>query len=175
VVDTHYCFLWLGACSPDESTFVSEPGYVIATYVRPRILSVDAAFTSFGGASHTPPSTYTTPSLSSEWWAGFVHLHDEDPSFPRGGTLSFDARVAEEGEGTSVTVRFKYEHDAHPDVSPSFEAGQVTVVGSDVERRYTVTLPNQNATNTYRSLLLYLDTKDVAVEITNVQVSIVPP
>jgi hypothetical protein len=58
---------------------------------------------------------------------------------------------------------------AYPDVDPAFDAGTVTVSGA--EATYTITIENRPAGETYSSLLMYVDTRDAPVVITNIVVT----
>ena len=117
---------------------------------------------SFGG-SIVDGNTYTNPS-SSESWAGFAN---EDVSmyplnFANSGEISFTGSTA----GAAVELYFKFEYFPYPDTEPSFSTSSVTVSGS-TEANYSVVVPAQGS-NTYSSFLLYVNTPDVAVTLTNI-------
>ena len=120
----------------------------------------------FGGAIiDTTTSTYTNPA-GVESWAGFAN---EDISvypfcFPGGGTISFMGSTA----GTDVEIYFRFEYNPYPDVDPSYNTAAVTISGTS-PTQYTVDIPSQGE-NTYSSFLLYVNTLDAPVTLTNVNV-----
>ncbi len=120
----------------------------------------------FGGAIiDTTTSTYTNPA-GVESWAGFAN---EDVSvypfsFPGGGTISFMGSTA----GTDVEIYFRFEYNPYPDVDPSYNTAAVTISGTS-PTQYTVDIPSQGE-NTYSSFLLYVNTLDAPVTLTNVNV-----
>jgi hypothetical protein len=99
-------------------------------------------------------SSYTFPT-GSEVWAGFANLNtDVYPfTFANGGSITFTAAVA--AGGTDTSIYFRFERLPFPDVDPSFNLDPVLIVG-ETEIEYTVTIPAQNAANTYESFNLYL-------------------
>ena len=112
--------------------------------------------------------TYTVPA-SAQAWAGFANDNaDLYPfNFANGGEITFTAAIPD--GGVDADVRFRFEKAPYPDVDPAFDAGTVTVSGS--EATYTITVPAQDAANNYSSLLMYVDTRDAAVVITNIVVT----
>ena len=120
----------------------------------------------FGGAIvDTTTSTYTNPA-GVESWAGFANedISVYPFSFPGGGTISFMGSTA----GTDVEIYFRFEYNPYPDVDPSYNTAAVTISGTS-PTQYTVDIPSQGE-NTYSSFLLYVNTLDAPVTLTNVNV-----
>jgi hypothetical protein len=114
------------------------------------------------------PSIFTHPELAYDW-GGFANT---DPTIypitlPSDATISFLGSVP---SGEAVDVRFRFEFDAYPETEPSYETSSVTV-SSTADKIYTIEVPSQGA-NTFSSFLMYLDTKDVGVSITNVGIAV---
>ena len=86
--------------------------------------------------------------------------------FTEDGSITFNGSVA---DGGSADVRFRLEHNPHPDVDPAYDAAVVTVSGA-TPTEYTVAIPSQGA-NTFSSLIMYVATQDVAVTVTDVLVN----
>jgi hypothetical protein len=124
----------------------------------------------FGGAVFDAASSSYTFPTGSEVWAGFANLNvDVYPfTFANGGSITFTAAVAAGGSDTNVYFRF--ERLPYPDVDPSFNLDPVLIVG-ETEMEYTVTIPAQDATNTYASFLLYIVEQDQAVIIKDIVVT----
>ena len=122
----------------------------------------------FGGAV-VEDSVYNYPA-GSEVWGGFANLDvDVYPfTFANGGSITFTAAVAAGGSDTNVYFRF--ERLPFPDVEPSFTLENVLVVG-EAELEYTVTIPPQDAANTYESFLLYVVEQDSPVMIKDIVVT----
>ena len=108
--------------------------------------------------------TFEFPS-SAESWAGYANINDSiyPLSFPDGATITFTA-----ASNSPVDVRFRLEYQPYPNVDPAFNTSSVTVNGA-TETTYAITVPSQG-NNTYSSLILYLDTRDVPVSIRNAQI-----
>jgi hypothetical protein len=124
----------------------------------------------YGGALFdADTSTYTFP-VGSEVWAGFANLNvDIYPfTFANGGTITFTAAVPAGGADTSIYFRF--ERLPFPDVDPSFNLDPVLIV-SEAELQYSVTIPAQDAANTYESLLMYVVEQDQPVIVKNIVVT----
>jgi endo-1,3(4)-beta-glucanase len=123
----------------------------------------------FGGAIFDEASSSYTVPTGSEVWAGFANLNiDVYPfTFANGGSISFTAALPAGGSDTSVYFRF--ERRPYPDSDPSFNLDPVVISGS--EQEYTVTVPAQDAENTYESFLMYLVEQDSPVIIKNIVVT----
>jgi beta-glucanase (GH16 family) len=129
-----------------------------------------ATMEGFGNNSiDTDTSTYVFPG-NAEAWGGFANTNaDLYPlNFTLGGKVTFTASIPS-GE-SDVTVNFRFEKNAFPDVDPAFSTEPVTVSGLS-EKTYTVYIPVQDAENTYSSFLLYLVERDSPVVIKNIIVS----
>jgi hypothetical protein len=99
---------------------------------------------------------YTFPS-TAQAWAGFANTNAV--IYPLNFTASADS---------DATIMFKVENAPHPDVNPNAELGTVTVIGGDPAATYEVVYnPDPADTHPYRSLLMYVQTQDVAVTMTN--------
>ena len=88
-------------------------------------------------------------------------------------TLSSDAVISFTGSvpsGGAVDVRFKFEFNTFPDTEPSYNTASVTVSGA-TETVYTIDVPSQGA-NTFSSFLMYLDTRDVGVSVSDVMITV---
>ena len=79
-------------------------------------------------------------------------------TFNNGGSITFDASVI---DGGSTDIRFRLEYNVYPDVDPAYDTASVTVSGSDVAS-YSVDIPSQGY-NTYSSVIMYIDSRDVGV------------
>ena len=121
----------------------------------------------FGGTTIGEGGVYIFPS-SAEVWAGFANMNDGiyPLIFPEAGSITFNGSLA---DGGSADVRFRLEYNPYPDVDPAYNTATVTVSGA-TPTSYTVAIPSQGA-NTFSSLIMYLETRDVAVTITDVVVS----
>ena len=118
----------------------------------------------FGGSERAYSSYYVA--TGSESWAGYSNGDDSiyPLSFPNGGTVTFT------GESENpVDIRFKFEWNPHPDTEPSFFTDTVTVNGAATE--YSVDIPVQDEVDTYSNFLLYVDTVDQMVTLTNVTIN----
>jgi hypothetical protein len=133
--------------------------------IGPRLL---AEFTGAFGGAYTDESGFNFPS-GAEAWAGFANENTAlyPLRFTDSGSISFDASVP---SGGSVNVRFRFERLPFPDTEPSFDSDSVTISGSETGT-YSVSVPSQGE-NTFESFLLYVETRDVAVRVSNVSVSV---
>ena len=120
----------------------------------------------FGNVAPPTDNEFIFGSTGTESWAGWANeAAGADLSFPNGGKVTFTASSA-----AAANLYFKFEKDAYPDVDPNFSSAEVTVDGAATE--YTVYLQPQPAANSYKSLLFYLVTQDVAVTMTDVVVTV---
>ena len=71
--------------------------------------------------------------------------------------------------GGSADVRFRFEFNPHPNTEPSFNTAAVTVSGA-AAATYSVNVPAQGA-NTYSSFIMYVDTPDVGVSVTDIAIN----
>jgi uncharacterized membrane protein YgcG len=123
---------------------------------------------SFGGAA-LQGDTYSFPA-GSEVWAGFANLNtDVYPfSFANGGSITFTAAIT--AGGTDTNIYFRFERLPHPDIEPSFNLDPVLIVG-ETELEYTLTIPAQDAANTYESFLMYVVEQDSPVIVKDIVVT----
>ena len=120
----------------------------------------------FGNVAPPSNNEFIFGSTGTESWAGWANeAAGADLSFPNGGKVTFTASSA-----AAANLYFKFENDAYPNVDPNFASAEVTVNGAATE--YTVYLQPQPAANSYKSLLFYLVTQDVAVTMTDVVVTV---
>ena len=82
--------------------------------------------------------------------------------------MTFTGAVPDGGPDTSVYFRF--ERLPYPDTEPSFNLDPVVVSG-ETEQQYTVTVPAQDAANTYESFLLYVVDQDQPVIVKDIAVN----
>ncbi|MBM56277.1 MAG: hypothetical protein CMB32_06950, partial [Euryarchaeota archaeon] len=122
----------------------------------------------FGGSTYDElTNTYTNPA-GSETWAGFANQDTEiyPLTFGTGGSISFTASVP---SGGNADVNFRLEANPYPDTEPSFTTDAVSIQGS-TPTEYTIDIPSQG-NNTFNSFLFYVNTQDVGVVMTNVEVT----
>lgn len=117
----------------------------------------------FGGASRV--QTFMWPT-GAEVWAGFGNTNSNiyPLDFPNGGQITFTASA-----DAATSIKFKFEKDAHPDVEPSFTPATQAI--TTVATSYTIPLlASDSGANTYKSALLYLLDRDVAVNISDIKI-----
>ncbi|MGB2044658.1 MAG: hypothetical protein ACPHUD_02935, partial [Porticoccaceae bacterium] len=122
------------------------------------------AFTGVFDGTTLVDGVYTFPS-TAESWAGISNgnadmypiVLDSDTS------LSFKAAVP---DGTTADVRFTFEYKPYPHADYSYATDPVTVTGATAST-YEIIVPEQ--VGTYSSLIMYLDTRDVGVEVYDVE------
>jgi hypothetical protein len=127
-----------------------------------------ATWQAFDGTTVDPDtSTFAFPA-GAQSWAGFSNDNSElyPMCFGDGGTVTFTGAVP---SGETANVKFRFEYNPYPDVEPSIEATG-TVSGS-TESNYSVTVPAQDAANTYSSLVMYIIEQDTPVIIKDVAVA----
>ena len=88
-------------------------------------------------------------------------------SFPNGAKVTFTGAV---GDGSAADVRFVFEFNPYPDVDPQYQTSAVTVAGADPQE-YEIDVPTQGE-NTFSSFLMYLNTQDVGVSVSNVVITV---
>ena len=139
---------------------------VTQTAAEPEGASVTFSGTFDGTTYDADTNTFQYPS-SAQSWAGFANeTSDVYPlTFSEAGKVTFNASVPSGGD---VVVRFRIEANPYPNTEPSFNTETVTVSGSEV-KAYEVAIPAQGA-QTFNSFLMYLDTRDVDVVITDTAV-----
>ena len=125
----------------------------------------------FGGAISYGLGDFNVPT-TAESWAGFANINTAlyPISFPEGGRISFLGSVA---DGGTADVRFRlerlpYDESDEGATEPSINTEVVTVSGAD-PMLYEIMIEPQGE-NTYSSFIMYIDTRDVTVTITDVVV-----
>jgi hypothetical protein len=148
-------------CPGDDTSVVYTPadGFVIAE-----------AF----GDTVIDGSLFTFPA-AAQAWGGFANMNTS--LYPM--TVTEDSAITFTGSvpaGGDADVRFKLERLAHDadgngaaDTEPSFSTAAVTVTGADAAT-YSVCVPAQGD-KTFSSFLMYLDTRDVGVSVTDIAIS----
>jgi hypothetical protein len=111
-------------------------------------------------------NTFEYPSAAADW-AGFSN--DTTTVYPltfnEAGKVNFNASVP---SGEDVIVRFRIEANPYPNTEPSYNTDTTVVSGSDV-KSYSIDIPAQGD-QTFNSFLMYLNTRDVPVVITDTKV-----
>ncbi|MCH1553008.1 MAG: hypothetical protein L7S45_00275, partial [Luminiphilus sp.] len=138
--------------------------------------NTDAEFTAtYGGAQIQSDGSLLVPAGALAT-GGFVNTYTEQypMRFPYGGQIYIDASVPSNG---SAELRFRFERSPFdPDdleaTEPSFETETVTISGSAMGH-YQIEIPPQG-NNLFESLILYIDTPDVAVNLYSVLVDAEP-
>jgi CxxC motif-containing protein (DUF1111 family) len=159
-------------------------------------LAIWSAFADGAGTlvSGTNNDIFTFPS-SAQSWAGFAN--DETSMYPltfsNGGTITFTAYMAEEGEGSSgsgpsgpggpggpggstnpistnsASIYFRFEKNPYPDVDPHYNTAQVVINGT-TPSEYSISFPSQG-NNTFSSFIFYVVDRDNPVVLQNVRVT----
>ncbi|MDA0848535.1 MAG: hypothetical protein O2827_02110 [Verrucomicrobia bacterium] len=145
-----------------------------------------------GGASETTiPVEYWTPfdgsgttiangneftfPTGAQTWAGFAvggagyESSGENIypfSFAEAGEINFTASVP---DGTSAEVRFVFEYQPYPNVTPNYNTETVTISGA-TPTSYQITVPSQGS-NTFSSFLFYVVTQDKIVVLGDVVIT----
>jgi len=104
---------------------------------------------------------------AAEGWAGFSNNNTNlyTLSFTSGGKVTFNASVAADAE-----VYFRFEADVYPNTEPSFNSANVALLAANpANTAYEVAIP-ANATNTYKSAILYVVTRDVEVSLSEIKI-----
>jgi len=124
----------------------------------------------FGGAEFNEVTSIFSLPAGAEAWGGFANLNEDIYPFTlaNGGTITFTAAIPAGGSDTNVYFRF--ERLPHPDVDPSYNTANVLISG-EAEQEYSVTIPAQDAANTYASFLMYVVERDSPVMVTNIVVT----
>jgi len=107
---------------------------------------------------------------TAESWGGWAHNADAGTdmypfAFTEAGKVTFKASAP----NGNVVVKFKFEYQPYPNVTPEFYTETVTVTGAD-EATYEVAVPAQG-TNTFSSFLMYFETQDVEIYMTDFYVT----
>jgi MYXO-CTERM domain-containing protein len=120
----------------------------------------------FGGATvDCATDTYTWPT-GAEPWAGFGDTARGSGypfMIPYGATITFDGSTA----GAAADVTFQFENNPFPNNSVIVRPAAVSVSGATAS--YSIDVPAEAAT--LNNLLLYVETRDVPVTVTNITVT----
>ena len=118
----------------------------------------------FDGTTYAQTFNFPT---GAQPWAGFANNNAAiyPLSFTNGGKVSFKATVA-----TNAEIKFVFEKDLYPNVTPSVSTANVALLATNpANTSYEVAIP-ANATNTYKSALMYVITRDVAVSLSEIKI-----
>jgi len=142
---------------------------VAVTVKDPKIeaLNLVAEFSEAFGGTTIVDGVYTYPS-GTESWAGFANMNTDlyPMTLEKGAAITFTGSAV----AADVDVRFRFERLPFPDVDPAYDTTAVTVTGT-TDAEYTICVPAQDAANTYSSFLMYLNTQDAGVKVSNVKVT----
>jgi hypothetical protein len=124
----------------------------------------------FGDVGYTAETNAFSFPSTAQSWGGWAHNADSGTdmypfTFTEAGKVTFKAS-APNGD---VVVKFKFEYQPYPNTTPEFYTDTVTVTGAD-EATYEVAVPAQG-TNTFSSFLMYFETQDVEVYMTDFYVT----
>ena len=149
-----------------DQTVMVKDVVVTEKAAEPEGASVTFSGTFDGTTYDAETNTFQYPSTAQSW-AGFANETNEvyPLTFSEAGKVTFNASVPSGGD---VVVRFRIEANPYPNTEPSFNTETVTVSGSEV-KAYEVAIPAQGA-QTFNSFLMYLNTQDVDVVITDTMV-----
>ena len=116
----------------------------------------------FGGTVYAP-QTFTFPT-GAESWAGFANMNTSmyPLSIENGGKITFTAPATSAGS----EIRFRFEYQPHPNVDPAYD----TAVHTITEGANEIAIPSQG-NNTFSSFIMYVVTPDVAITISNVNIT----
>lgn len=134
----------------------------------PATTSYMPTYTGAFGGYVVADNVHTFPA-GAEAWGGVANENAAiyPLTFDNGGTITFTASSA----GADVGIYFRFERLPYPNVDPAFSTASATISGSTATE-YTITVDAQAAGTTYSSALLYLTTRDVAVTITDVTITV---
>ena len=151
----------------DKDVDVYMSGVVIERYDTDGVAITDTYYpqydNGFDGAAYE--QKFTFPSVNSQDWAGFANTNTAiyPLAFPEAGQITFSA-----GASADTTVKFTFEANPYPNNSPNFSVEVPITATAD---NYTITIPAQNANNTYNSALFYIVDKDVDVYLNDIQIT----
>ena len=135
------------------------------THGEPYTVSDGPVMTGNFDGTYVENDIYTFPTDALNH-AGFANVNRPLTSMVVGDNarIIFEARVPSGGE---AVVRFKFEANPYPNNEPSYDTPVITVSG-DTETTYIINL-DQQVDQTFNSFLMYLNTRDVEVEIKNIR------
>ena len=117
----------------------------------------------FAGSVYSQTFNFPT---GAEGYAGFANNNTEiyPLAFTNGGKVKFKATVA-----TDAEVYFRFEANPYPNVDPSYNTVNVTLLASNgANAEYEVAIPA--TTDTYNSALFYVVTRDVDVSMSEIKI-----
>jgi len=117
----------------------------------------------FAGSIYSQAFNFPT---GAEGYAGFANNNTEiyPLAFTNGGKVKFKATVA-----TDAEVYFRFEANPYPNVDPSYNTVNVTLLASNgANAEYEVAIPA--TTDTYNSALFYVVTRDVDVSMSEIKI-----
>ena len=121
----------------------------------------------FDGTSIADGGIFEFPDGAASY-AGFSN--DDNTAYPFSfsdpGQISFTASVP---SGGSADVRFRFEKNPWPNVTPYYDTAVVTVSGS-TSTVYTIDIPSQGD-NTFSSFLFFINDRDTPVQLGDVIIS----
>jgi len=122
----------------------------------------------FDGTEVSAGPTYNYPASAKDW-AGFVN--ENDAMYPL--SIANESQITFTGSapGADVDVRFMFQNESYPNNTIEVESSVVTVSGS-TPITYTATVPVNSAV--FNNFLMYLDTRDTEVVISNVELVLAP-
>jgi hypothetical protein len=142
---------------------------LLLTFITPLVFSQSIVSPIYDGvfAGTTYSQTFNFPTGAGiENYAGFANNNVSiyPLSYPNGGKVSFKATVA-----TNAEIKFVFEADLYPNVTPSVSTVNVNLLASNpANTLYEVAIP-ASATNTYKSALMYVVTRNVAVSLSEIK------
>jgi hypothetical protein len=144
--------------------------FLLLSFITPYVFSQEVIVNpiydgTFAGTTYSQTFNFPT-GAGVESWAGFANnkVSIYPLSYPNGGQVSFKATVA-----TNAEIKFVFEADVYPNVNPSVFTANVNLLATNPANTvYTVAIP-ANATNTYRSALMYVVTRDVAITLSEIK------
>ena len=168
-----------------ENTFASLIMYIVerdtAVVIKDVVVAQKAATPAgdlmdmsgtFGDVGYNAETNGFNFLSTAQAWGGWAHNADGDAgtgmypfTFTEAGKVTFKAS-APNGD---VVVKFKFERLPYPDTTPEFFTETVTVTGAE-EATYEVAVPAQG-TNTFSSFLMYFETQDVEIYMTEFYVT----
>lgn len=95
-------------------------------------------------------------------------LGDNPISFANPGKIEFTGALAP-GNSNPTTVKFKFERNIYPNTDPSFITESV-VIDSATEKKYTIEIPAQAASLSYRHMVMFIEEIDQPVILKDITV-----
>lgn len=129
--------------------------------------SYDLVWSAFDNSGTTITGDVYEFPTGAQTWAGFAN--DNSAIYPMDFTTS-GVKITFTAEADSdAVIRFRVENAPYPNTSPSKDLGTVTVIGGAAAQTYQVVSTDSDS-HPYASLLMYIDTQDVAVTMSNFKI-----